>query len=175
MLNEKLKFEKCKILIPDLHSSFFIVVKPMDEIDKRILNIIQEEFPLTQRPFKSIGESIGISEKKAIERVKRLKDKGYIRRIGPVLEPKKLEYMSTLCGAHVDENKLPDFVKEVNRHKGITHNYERKGELNLWFTIAAETEEEIERFLSKLEKRFSITIYKFPKKRVFKIKTIFPV
>ena len=147
----------------------------MDEIDRKILNLIQEEFPLTERPFAKIGKSSGIGENEALERVRKLKNKGYIRRIGPVLDPKKLEYMSTLCGVHVDEDKLMDVVEEINTHSGVTHNYEREGELNVWFTITAETEKEIEGFLANLEERFSLKIYTFPKKRIFKIKTFFQV
>jgi DNA-binding Lrp family transcriptional regulator len=150
-------------------------VKMMDETDRKILNLIQEEFPLTERPFAKIGKSSGIEENEAIERVRKLKSKGYIRRIGPVLDPKKLEYMSTLCGVHVDEDKLMDVVEEINTHSGVTHNYEREGELNVWFTITAETEKEIEGFLVNLEERFSLKIYAFPKKRIFKIKTFFQV
>ena len=147
----------------------------MDEKDKQILNLIQEEFPLTARPFAEIGRRVGISEADALERVMRAKQEGYIRRIGPVLEPKKLVFTSTLCGVHVEETILMNVVKEINKHKGVTHNYEREGELNVWFTITAGSAGEIDEFLTGLEKRFSLKIYRFPKKRVFKIKTYFPV
>ena len=62
----------------------------MDDIDKKILNTIQEEFPIAQRPFEEIGKHLAIAEKDVLERVKRLKNDGYIRRIGPILERKKL-------------------------------------------------------------------------------------
>jgi len=147
----------------------------LDEIDRKILNLIQEEFPLTQRPFTAIGKQIGITEKEAIQRIKRLKETGYIRRIGPVLERQKLGYASTLCGIHVDENKIMAAVKEINQQKGITHNYEREGELNLWFTITKKKKEDIGQFVQELEKKFSLKVYQFPAKRVFKIKTYFPL
>jgi siroheme decarboxylase len=147
----------------------------MDTVDRKILNLIQEAFPLTPRPFAEIGKETGITEKEALERVQRLKEDGYIRRIGPVLEPKKLVYTSTLCGVHVKEEILLEAVKEINRHKGVTHNYERDGKLNLWFTITAKSTEEIDTFISGLEEKFSLKIYRFPKKRVFKIKTFFPL
>ena len=146
----------------------------MDEIDKMILNLIQEEFPLTPRPFAGIGAQAGISEANALLRVQKLKEEGYIRRIGPVLEPGKLVYVSTLCGVRVEEAILPDVVRAVNTLPGVTHNYEREGELNLWFTVTAKSPEEIDAFLSGLEKSFDLTIHRFPKKRVFKIKTYFP-
>ena len=147
----------------------------MDEIDKKILNLIQEEFPLHKRPYKEIGRQVNIDEKEAVKRVQKLKDAGVIRRIGVVFEPKKLDYTSTLCGVHVDEKNLMEVVDVINKHTGVTHNYEREGDLNLWFTIIANKEEEIDAFISYLERRFLLKIYRFPKKRVFKIKTFFPV
>ncbi|HNS77221.1 MAG TPA: Lrp/AsnC family transcriptional regulator [Syntrophorhabdus sp.] len=147
----------------------------MDEIDKKILNLIQEEFPLHKRPYKEIGRQVNIDEKEAVKRVQKLKDAGVIRRIGVVFEPKKLDYTSTLCGVHVDEKNLIEVVDVINKHTGVTHNYEREGDLNLWFTIIANKEEEIDAFISDLERRFLLKIYRFPKKRVFKIKTFFPV
>ena len=147
----------------------------MDEIDKKILNLIQEEFPLHKRPYKEIGRQVNIGEKEAVKRVQKLKDAGVIRRIGVVFEPKKLDYTSTLCGVHVDEKNLMEVVDVINKHTGVTHNYEREGDLNLWFTIIANKEEEIDAFISDLERRFLLKIYRFPKKRVFKIKTFFPV
>ena len=147
----------------------------MDEIDKKILNLIQEEFPLHKRPYGVIGKQVGFDEKEAMERVQRLKDAGIIRRIGVVFEPKKLDYTSTLCGVHVEEEKLMEVVEAINRHVGVTHNYEREGDLNLWFTIIADKAEEIDAFIEDLERRFTLKIYRFPKKRVFKIKTYFPV
>jgi len=147
----------------------------MDEIDKKILNLIQEEFPVARRPFSEIGNVIGISEKDVLERVRRLKEKGYIRRIGPILERKKLGLTSVLCGARVSEEMILKVAEEINKQSGVTHNYEREGELNLWFTITKETKEEIDEFLGTMERKFSLKIYRFPEKRVFKIKTFFPV
>lgn len=147
----------------------------IDSIDRKILNLIQEEFPLTKRPYLKIGNKVGITEKEAFERIRSLKEKGYIRRIGPVLERKKLELTSFLCGVSVDEKILGEVARELNKHKGVTHNYERDGDPNLWFTITGESKEEIEAFLSEIEKKFNIKIHRFPEKRVFKIKAVFPI
>ena len=147
----------------------------MDETDKKILNTIQKEFPITRKPFAEIGKALQLEEKEVLERVRRLKNDGYIRRIGPILERKKLRYVSTLCGVKVDEDIMPAFVNELNRHSGVTHNYERDGELNLWFTIAARSMEDIQGYLAGLEEKYSLKIYQFPEKKVFKIKTYFPL
>jgi len=147
----------------------------MDEIDKKILNLIQEEFPLTEKPFADIGKQVGISGKEAVKRVKTLKENGIIRRIGPILERKKLGYVSVLCGVHIDDNRIMEVAREINGLTGVTHNYEREGDLNLWFTITKKTIGEIDRALSDLEKTYGLRIYRFPEKRMFKIKTYFPL
>lgn len=147
----------------------------MDTIDRAILNSIQEEFPLTEKPFEAIGEQVGISEEEALERIRRLTEKGYIRRIGLVLERKKLGYASLLCGARVDTDMIEAIAGEINKEPGVTHNYEREGELNLWFTVTMKTMDDINTFITNLENTFPIKVYKFPEKRTFKIKTYFPM
>jgi siroheme decarboxylase len=147
----------------------------MDAIDRKILNAIQEEFPLTEKPFEAIGKQAGISEEEALERIRRLTEEGYIRRIGPVLERKKLGYASLLCGVHADAGMIEVIAAEISKEPGVTHNYEREGELNLWFTITMQTMDDINAFISKLENSFPIKVYRFPEKRTFKIKTYFPV
>jgi siroheme decarboxylase len=147
----------------------------MDAIDRTLLNTVQEEFPLTEKPFEAIGKQSGISEEETLERIRRLTEEGYIRRIGLVLERKKLGYASLLCGACVDNNMIETIAAEINKEPGVTHNYEREGELNLWFTITMKTMDDINTFISKLENSFPIKVYRFPEKRTFKIKTFFPV
>ncbi len=145
----------------------------MDVMDKQILNMLQEEFPLTERPFDAIGEKIGLSGDEVRVRVMKLKNRGYIRRIGPVLDPKKMGYVSYLCGVAVPPERLEDVAGTVSAEPAVTHNYERNGELNLWFAVTMKEKDDIERFLTSLEEAFSITIYRFPEKQTFKIKTRF--
>jgi DNA-binding Lrp family transcriptional regulator len=147
----------------------------MDVIDRTILNIIQEEFPLTEKPFEAIGKQAGISGEETLERIRRLTEKGYIRRIGLVLERKKLGYVSLLCGTNANTDTIEAIAEEINKEPGVTHNYEREGELNLWFTITMKTMDDIDTFITTLEKTFPIKVYRFPEKRTFKIKTYFPV
>ncbi len=147
----------------------------MDPVDRAILNTIQEEFPLTTKPFEVIGKQVGITEKEALDRIKTLTEKGYIRRIGLILERKKLGYASLLCGARVNKNMIEAVADTINKEPGVTHNYEREGELNLWFTVTMKKMNDIDKFITNLEKTFPIKVYKFPEKRTFKIKTYFPL
>ncbi len=92
----------------------------MDEIDKKILNLIQDEFPLHKRPYGEIGKQVGINEKEAMERVQRLQRCWHHQAYRRCLRAKKLDYTSTLCGVHVEEDKLMQVVDAINKHTGVT-------------------------------------------------------
>jgi len=109
----------------------------MDEIDKKLLNTIQSGFPISPMPYRSIGEKIGISEQEVIKRVKVLKSRGIIRRIGAIFNPQMIGYESTLIAMSVPQGMFSDVVEIVNTYPEITHNYSRRGKFNLWFTIIA--------------------------------------
>jgi len=146
----------------------------MDEIDKKILNIIQTDFPVEAEPFEVLGEKIGISEDEALKRVRKLKDDGIIRRIGAVFDTGKLGFASTLCAARVPEERIKKFVETVNSYPGVTHNYRRNHEYNIWFTFMAPTEDEIKRSLTEIGEKTGITdILNMPAKRKFKIDVSF--
>jgi DNA-binding Lrp family transcriptional regulator len=148
----------------------------MDSIDKKILNILQKEFPLTERPFQIVAEKCGISEEDALSRIQRLKDVGIIRRIGAVFDGAKLGRVSTLCAARVPQDKLGKFVSAVNMSKGVTHNYLRDNEYNVWFTLNASTAQDVEFFLADLKKKTGITdILDMRAVRTFKIDATFEV
>ena len=91
----------------------------MDAIDKKILNLLQTEFPLEPEPFKWIGEKLGILEAEVLQRIQRLKDEKIIRRIGGVLDSGKLGFVSRLCAARVPEDRLVLFVERVNSLPGL--------------------------------------------------------
>jgi DNA-binding Lrp family transcriptional regulator len=128
----------------------------MDETDKRILNSLQADFPVVPKPFAAIAERIGVKEEEVLTRVRRMKDNGLIRRIGAIFESRKLGYVSALCAARVSEEKMASFVEIVNAYEGVTHNYRRNDEYNIWFTFIAPTEEDIQAFLAGIRKKTGI-------------------
>jgi len=146
----------------------------MDAIDKKILNIIQTGFPITARPYQTIGEKVDISEDEVIKRIGALKSKGIIRRIGATFDPRRLGFVSSLCAARVPTKRIPEFVKVVNSYPGVTHNYERDHQYNIWFTFIAESMEDIERALQEIRERTGIEdIKNLPAIRFFKIRVDF--
>jgi DNA-binding Lrp family transcriptional regulator len=146
----------------------------MDGIDKKILNIIQKEFPVAAEPCKVIAERVGITEDEVLERISKLKQEGIIRRIGAVFDSRKMGFVSTLCTARVPEEKLKAFVEAVNSYAGVTHNYRRNHEYNVWFTFIAPDEETLEKFLAEIRDRTGvIDIISMPAVRTFKIDATF--
>ena len=146
----------------------------MDDIDIAILNRIQSNFPITPRPYLNVAKELGLSEKDVLKRITRLKENGIIRRIGGNFVPAKLGFVSTLCAATVPEKKIDSFSKIVNRYPGVTHNYQRDGKFNIWFTFIAESVEEIEKNLKKISQKTRINnIISLPATKVFKIKAHF--
>lgn len=141
----------------------------MDHLDRAILNEIQSKFPIASRPYKVLGERLNISEEEVLRRVRILKDKGIIRRLGANFASHKLGFTSTLCAAEVPEEKVGDFVKVVNAYSGVTHNYKRKHPYNIWFTIIAQSEKEIETIVNDISKKTEIEIYNLPAIQVFKV------
>jgi siroheme decarboxylase len=113
-----------------------MLIHELDNIDKQILNDIQWTFPLVERPFLELAKEYHITEEQVIERIKKLKDIGIIRQISAIFDTRKLGYKSALVAFAVKENKIEDVANEINKHPGVSHNYERNHEYNLWFTLA---------------------------------------
>jgi DNA-binding Lrp family transcriptional regulator len=146
----------------------------MDEIDKKILNFLQKEFPLEEQPFLIVGQRCGISEDETIRRVQKMKDDGIIRRIGAVFDGAKLGRVSTLCAARVPEEKIDSFVKIVNANKNVTHDYQRNHEYNIWFTVSAANAKELEKFIKDVKEKTGVTdILDMRAVRTFKINASF--
>ena len=146
----------------------------MDGIDKKILNIIQKDFPLVAEPFKAVAEKLGLTEDEVLERIARMKQEGIIRRIGAVFDSKKMGFVSTLCAARVPEEKLKDFVEVVNSYAGVTHNYRRNHEYNVWFTFIAPDKETLKKSLAEICNRAGIEdIISMAASRTFKIDASF--
>jgi siroheme decarboxylase len=146
----------------------------LDEIDKSILNRIQSNFPIAPRPFMVIGQDLGLEEDEVIKRIKRLKQEGIIRRIGGNFVPDKLGYVSTLCTARVPLDQLNEFAAVVNQYPGVTHNYQRDNEFNVWFTFIAPSTAEIEAKLAEIAAKTGVPeILNLPATNVFKIKAQF--
>jgi siroheme decarboxylase len=111
---------------------------PLDELDKRLLNLLQGSFPIAPRPYAAVAELAGVREDDVLARTKRLVDERIIREITPIFDTRVLGYSSMLVAAKVDPENPWRAAKVINSHPGVSHNYLRDHDFNIWFTIATE-------------------------------------
>jgi DNA-binding Lrp family transcriptional regulator len=148
----------------------------LDDLDRMILNEIQSHFPIEARPYQVLAEKLGCSEQEALQRVQSLKHREVIRRIGANCNSRKLGYTSTLCAAQVPPQQMERFVAVVNGYPGVTHNYRRAHDYNIWFTLIAPSKEEIQRILEEISDSTGVKeIMSLPAERLFKIQVDFEV
>jgi len=111
---------------------------PLDELDRKLLNLLQGSFPIAPRPYAHVAELAGVPEEEVLDRTKRLLDERIIREITPIFDTRVLGYSSMLVAAKVDAENPWRAAKIINSHPGVSHNYLRDHDFNLWFTIATE-------------------------------------
>lgn len=145
----------------------------LDKLDRKLLDIIQGDFPLVHRPYLDLGNRLGISEQEAFERVQKMRRSGLIRRLGANFQSSRLGFSSTLCAAKVPPEMLETFIQAVNAIPGVTHNYKRDHEYNIWFTLICRSRDEANAILADLAARTGITALNLPATRLYKIKVDF--
>ncbi|HZO76618.1 MAG TPA: AsnC family transcriptional regulator [Solirubrobacteraceae bacterium] len=123
---------------PKLRSRKHGAAIELDELDKRLLNLMQAHFPIATRPYQDVAAKAGIDEETAMARVTRLLEQRIIRQVTPIFDTRALGYSSMLVAAKVDPDNPWRAAKVINEHPGVSHNYLRNHEFNIWFTIATE-------------------------------------
>jgi len=123
---------------PKLRSRKHGAATPLDDLDKRLLNLMQGRFPIAPRPYQAVAAEAGIEEQAVIDRVRKLLDERIIRQVTPIFDTRALGYSSMLVAAKVDPENPWRAANVINAHPGVSHNYLRNHEFNIWFTIATE-------------------------------------
>jgi DNA-binding Lrp family transcriptional regulator len=158
---------------PKLRSRKDGAATPLDDLDKRLLNLMQGSFPIAQRPYKHVAAAAGISEHEVIARVNRLLDERIIRQVTPIFDTRALGYSSMLVAAKVDPEHPWRAANVINEHPGVSHNYLRNHEFNIWFTIATEPDSKLglEGTLETLAKEAGAeSVRQLPTLKLFKIR-----
>lgn len=138
--------------------------------DREILNILQSRFPLVPRPYAAIAAETGLTEKEVIDRIAALKESGIVRRIGGIFASDKMGFVSTLVALKVEEESIEEVAAAVSAYPGVTHNYQRQHEFNIWFTLVSESEQEMEETLDTIMKLPGVVkLRNLPALKLFKI------
>ncbi len=139
----------------------------LDATDRRILNALQEGFPLSSRPFAEAGEALGLAEGELIIRLTRLREIGAITRFGPFYDAEAMGGAFCLCAMQVPADRFEAVVTLVNALPEVAHNYERAHRLNMWFVLACEKPEGIKRAAARIERETGLKVLRFPKLQEF--------
>ncbi len=142
----------------------------LDLLDKKILNILQTDFPITARPFQEIGLRLGISEEEVLNKIINLKQEKVIRQISAIFDSHNIGYKGTLVAFKVPECEIDNAASVINSHKGVSHNYLRNNIYNIWFTITLPPDKNFEEEISLISKISKAEDYLIlPTLKLFKI------
>ncbi|WP_026379113.1 Lrp/AsnC family transcriptional regulator [Afifella pfennigii] len=139
----------------------------LDETDRRILDALQEGFPLTSRPFAAAGAALGLAEGEMIERIAALREMGAITRFGPFFDAAAMGGDFCLCAMAVPAGRFQEVAALLNRRCEVEHACERSHALNMWFVLAVETADDIDRLATEIESESGLAILRFPELAAF--------
>jgi DNA-binding Lrp family transcriptional regulator len=142
---------------------------------KELLALAQSNFPIASDPYAELGEQMAVSAERVYETMQGLRESGYIRRMGPVFDSYKLGYVSTLCAVSVPEDKVESVAEFINSFYNVTHNYLRENKYNVWFTVIAHGNTELQRIVGLIEDNAQAQVLQLPALRLFKIKVDFNI
>jgi len=142
----------------------------MDDRDKRLLNLVQSDFPLVRRPYAALGERLQAGEEEILARITRLRQEKIIRQISAIFDTRSLGYRSSLVAMRADLARVDEAAAMVNTHPGVSHNYKRSHAFNIWFTIAVPPEKDLEATVKRLHELAGAESTRIlPTLRLFKI------
>lgn len=135
----------------------------LDELDRRIVNRLQDGIGTEGRPFAPVAEELGISEQKLIARLRRLRESGVLSRFGPMFNAERMGGAFCLCAMAVPEARFEAVTEQVNGHPEVAHNYAREHRFNMWFVLASEEAGRIETVAKAIEAETGLAVLLFPK------------
>jgi len=139
----------------------------MDQLDKNIINTLQYDFPVCERPFAQLAETLNSTEDELIRRVQSMLDSGLLTRFGPMYNAVNMGGALSLCAMKVPEDRFDEVTEQVNAFPEVAHNYQRDHEMNMWFVLATETQQDLENTLDAIENTTGISVYNMPKQKEF--------
>ncbi|WP_299421548.1 AsnC family transcriptional regulator [uncultured Shimia sp.] len=139
----------------------------LDDIDRALVNALQDDLPLTNRPFLPLAEELGITEDELLTRVKSMRESGVLTRFGPFFDAVRMGGAFCLCAMEVPQDRFDEVNDLVNAHLEVAHNYERSHKLNMWFVLGCDTKAGIQKAADKIEGETGLQVFQFPKLQEF--------
>ncbi len=139
----------------------------MDNLDRSIINQLQQGLPVSARPYAAAAKQLGTDEATLLSRIESLLNEGYLSRFGPMYNAERLGGGLTLAAIAVPETRFDQVAQIVNGYPEVAHNYRRDHELNMWFVLATETPQRVAEVLAEIEQTTGLTVYEMPKQYEF--------
>ena len=139
----------------------------MDELDRRIINELQGDFPVSERPYREVAEQLGTTESELITRLRCMLDDGLLTRFGPMYHAENIGGAVSLCAMKVSAARFDEVATQVNTFTEVAHNYQRDHEMNMWFVVATETPDELDAAIQNIERLTGIPVFNLPKREEF--------
>jgi DNA-binding Lrp family transcriptional regulator len=148
----------------------------LNQKDRLLLKELQNNFPVSERPYFEIGRRLGLSEPEVIRKLKKFKKNGLLRYVGAIFDTKKLRLKSSLVAMAVPKARLAQVTKIINSHPEVSHNYLRDDIFNVWFTVSAGSKQRLKNIISQIKKNTKIAkTLDLATKKVFKIDARFKI
>ena len=135
----------------------------MDELDKAIINRLQQGFPICEAPYRQVAEQLGIAETDLVNRFKNLLSSGVLSRFGPMYHAEHMGGALTLAALKVPEDRYVEVTDIVNAFPEVAHNYAREHSLNMWFVLATERQEQVPAVIAAIEAQTGLQVFNMPK------------
>jgi DNA-binding Lrp family transcriptional regulator len=135
----------------------------MDQLDKRIINYLQQGFPICASPYQQVAEELGIEQAELLNRLQTLLADGVLSRFGPLFHAEQMGGALTLAAIKVPEQRFEEVTEIVNAFPEVAHNYARNHALNMWFVLATEHREQVASVIADIEQQTGLSVYNMPK------------
>jgi DNA-binding Lrp family transcriptional regulator len=139
----------------------------LDRIDRQIVNVLQDGFPICERPYAEAAKQFGIDETELLRRLQRMLDDGALSRFGPMYHAEQLGGALSLAAMEVPSADFDRVAEIVNGFPEVAHNYERAHALNMWFVLATERPERVPAVIGEIERATGYRVYNMPKQEEF--------
>jgi DNA-binding Lrp family transcriptional regulator len=139
----------------------------LDAIDRRLINALQDDFPLVPEPYLQVAESLGLSEAELLLRLESLLERRVLTRFGPMFQIERAGGAFVLAAMRVPEDDFERVTAQVNAFPEVAHNYRREHELNMWFVLATATPQGIADTIAAIEAATGLPVFAFPKEREY--------
>lgn len=139
----------------------------LDEIDRRLINAMQGDFPLVTEPYRAVAEALDLSETELMNRLDALLVRRVLTRFGPMFQIERAGGAFVLAAMAVPDEDFSRVTEQVNAFPEVAHNYRREHRFNMWFVLATATPEGIPEAITRIEQATGLPVFAFPKEREY--------